>query len=131
MNEHRSMSVGDVTEHRERGPLIGRLSEREELSAALDAARDGRGALYLIAGDAGIGKTRLAGAIADEAAAAGDTVLWGSAWDAGGAPPYWPWIQALRELVADRSAEQVAEDLGSGGPYVAHIAPEVGERLPN
>jgi hypothetical protein len=116
---------------RERGPLVGRHSERRELSAALDAAREGRGGLYLIAGDAGIGKTRLAVAIAEEAAAGGDSVLWGSAWEAGGAPPYWPWIQALRELLADRSADEVADDLGSGGPYVAHIAPEVGARLPN
>src|SRR5919201_6395658 len=82
-----------------RGPLVGRRAELRELSAALAGARAGQGALFLLAGDAGIGKTRLAEAIVDEAAERGDTVLWGGAWEAGGAPPYWPWVQAIRELI--------------------------------
>jgi AAA ATPase domain len=112
-----------------RGPLVGRREELGELSSALAGAREGRGALFLIAGEAGIGKTRLAEAIVEEAAAQGDTVLWGSAWESGGAPPYWPWIQAIRGLVQERPAGEVAEDLGTGAPYVAQIAPELGERL--
>ncbi|HET8672724.1 MAG TPA: AAA family ATPase [Thermoleophilaceae bacterium] len=110
-----------------RGPLVGRRSERSELSAALAEAREGRGALFLIAGEPGIGKTRLAEAAAEEAAEAGDSVLWGSAWEAGGAPPYWPWVQAIRELLKDRTAEEMAENLGSGAGYVAQIVPDVGE----
>lgn len=115
---------------RARGPLVGRRSERSELVSALAAARAGRGALFLLAGDAGIGKTRLAEAVAEEAAEKGDTVLWGSAWDAGGAPAYWPWTQLIRELLDARPAEELTDDLGSGAPYVAQIAPEIGQRLP-
>src|SRR6266516_2361754 len=81
-----------------RGPLIGRRSELRELSSALSGARAGQGALLLLAGEAGIGKTRLAEAIVEEAAESGDAVLWGGAWEAGGAPAYWPWVQAIREL---------------------------------
>ena len=95
------------------------------LGQALADARAGQGALYLLAGEAGIGKTRLAEAIAETAAAAGDTVLWGSAWQAGGAPAYWPWTQVLRELIHERPAAEVVEDLGAGGPYVAQIGPEL------
>ena len=43
-----------------RRALIGRDREREELVAALESAGAGRGALYLLSGEAGIGKTTLA-----------------------------------------------------------------------
>jgi hypothetical protein len=41
----------------------------------------------------------LASAFADGAARAAATVLEGGGWESGGAPAYWPWIQALRSLV--------------------------------
>src|SRR5919204_4952665 len=82
-----------------RGPLIGRRDELRELSAALTAARVGQSALILLAGEAGIGKTRLAEAIVEDAHEQGATVPWGSAWESGGAPAFWPWVQAIRELV--------------------------------
>jgi hypothetical protein len=96
----------------------------------LTAARVGQSALVLLAGEAGIGKTRLAEAIAEDAHEQGATVLWGSAWESGGAPAFWPWVQAIRELVRARPAEEVIEDLGSGASYVAQIAPEVAEVVP-
>ena len=40
--------------------LIGRQREQAELQEALRAAREGRGSLLLLAGDVGVGKTRLA-----------------------------------------------------------------------
>ncbi len=115
---------------RGRAPFVGRSAEREELLSALTQARSGQGALFLVAGDAGIGKTRLAEAVAEAAADHGDTVLWGSAWEPGGAPAYWPWAQVIRELVQQRPADEVVEDLGFGAPYVAHVAPELVQRLP-
>ena len=44
--------------------LIGRRSELGRLEALLAAARDGRGAVVLLAGEAGAGKTRLAAELA-------------------------------------------------------------------
>ena len=109
--------------------LLGRDAELSALLGALDDARAGRGRLFLLVGEAGIGKTRLA----DELAArAGDDVrvLWGRCWEAGGAPAYWPWIQALRPLVDERSPAALAEELGPAARSLAAVMPELRQRLP-
>src|SRR6266478_9403477 len=41
------------------GRLLGRQRERSELERLLDAARDGHGAVLLVQGDPGVGKTAL------------------------------------------------------------------------
>ncbi|HUJ60649.1 MAG TPA: AAA family ATPase, partial [Kofleriaceae bacterium] len=56
------------------------------------------GRLALIAGDAGIGKTALAAALADEAETGGAGVVWGRAWEFAEAPPYFPLWPCLRGL---------------------------------
>jgi len=109
--------------------LLGRDAELSALLGALDDARAGRGRLFLLVGEAGIGKTRLA----DELAArAGEDVrvLWGRCWEAGGAPAYWPWIQALRPLVDERSPAALAEELGPAARPLAAVMPELRQRLP-
>src|SRR3712207_4432011 len=74
-------------------PFVGRERELDELQSALRDARGGRGSLYLLTGEPGIGKTRLAAVLSDEARAQGVRVAWGRCWENGGAPAYWPWIQ--------------------------------------
>ena len=105
--------------------LFGRERELEELRAALESAEAGRGALALLVGEPGIGKTRLATAFADEAAARGARVTWGRAWEAGGAPEHWPWIDALRPLAADARAF-AAEAHGDRAAPLARLLPELG-----
>jgi len=78
--------------------LSGRSAEQSVLREALAKAVRGAGAVQLITGEAGIGKTRLAAELAAEAQAAGAQAVCGRAWECGGAPPYWPWIEALREM---------------------------------
>ena len=77
-------------------PLEGRGNELALLEAGLDDALAGRGRLFVITGDAGSGKTRLADEVASSAKQRGARILWGRGWAGGGAPPYWPWAQALR-----------------------------------
>ena len=70
--------------------FVGRSHELAVLSAALHQAATGDARLALISGEPGIGKTELARAFARAAAADGALVLWGSAWEDGGAPPTGP-----------------------------------------
>jgi DNA-binding SARP family transcriptional activator len=78
--------------------FVGRERELSELLGALEDALSGRGRLVLLAGEPGSGKSRLADELALRASAHGARVLVGRCWEAGGAPAYWPWVQALRAL---------------------------------
>src|SRR4029077_2496584 len=95
------------------GELLGRDRELAELESALADARAGRGQLCLLAGEPGIGKTSLADALAESAAKAGADVRWGRAWEGGGAPALWPWVQVLRGLCRDREPDLLRADLGA------------------
>ncbi len=79
--------------------LVGRDPELSALRTWLAAAAAGRGRLVLLAGEAGIGKTRLAQELTRHAPAAVVTA-WGYCVDTDGAPPFWPWRQVLRALGA-------------------------------
>lgn len=88
-------------------PTSGFLGRDRELDAAWEAisgAFSGRGSAVALAGEPGIGKTRLATELSQRAAAQGLTTLWGRAWESGGAPSYWPWrqlLEAMRPEAAD------------------------------
>lgn len=75
--------------------VVGRAVEREALRTALTAARRGVGAVVLLGGPAGIGKTRVAELLADDARAEGVEVRWGRCLADEGAPPLWPWRRVL------------------------------------
>jgi tetratricopeptide (TPR) repeat protein len=77
---------------------LGRSRELATAAFARDTARAGTGSVLAITGAAGIGKTWLCEAIADAAGPEGFRVGWGSCWPGDGAPPLWPWRQAVTEL---------------------------------
>jgi tetratricopeptide (TPR) repeat protein len=100
-----------------------------DLRAALAEAAAGRGDLVLLTGEPGIGKTRLAATVGELAAADGYRVAWARGWDGGGAPAFWPWVQIVRAVSADRGDEELRAELGAGARWVAQLAPELRERL--
>jgi len=76
--------------------FVGREAELAELRARLEATLAGSGAAVLLAGEPGIGKTRLALELAREAESRGVGVLRATSFEGAGSPPYWPWVQVLR-----------------------------------
>jgi DNA-binding CsgD family transcriptional regulator/tetratricopeptide (TPR) repeat protein len=118
-----------VVEHVDRETLIGRGAEEARLEAALDAAVTGRGTTLIVGGEAGIGKTRLVGRLAETARKRGATVLGGACLAAGsGAIPYAPFVEALRGLIRSVEPARLAAMLGPSRDEVARLLPEVASR---
>lgn len=111
--------------------FVGREEEMGELLAGLEEALAGRGRLFLISGEPGIGKSRLAEELAEEARSRDARVLWGRCWEAGGAPAYWPWVQVIRSYVRDAELETLRSEMGAGAPHIAQMLPEFRELLPD
>jgi len=78
--------------------LFGRDRPLAVLRAAIGRTLDGQGALVLVSGEPGIGKTALASEAAIEAKRRGALVLSGTCWDGDSRPGYWPWVQILRAI---------------------------------
>ncbi|GAA2340126.1 BTAD domain-containing putative transcriptional regulator [Dactylosporangium salmoneum] len=83
-----------------RTPLVGRDAELARLAELLAAARRDGGRVAIVVGEPGIGKTSLASAVAQRAERAGVPVVWGRCPDLGQAPPFWLWMQVVRDLTA-------------------------------
>jgi DNA-binding SARP family transcriptional activator len=112
------------------GALVGRGGEQARLRAAWAGARTGRRRFLLVTGEAGIGKSRLAGELAALAERDGATVLFGSC-DRRLATTYLPLRAALRPYLAARPAEQLRALVGPDGGELARLWPELARRLPD
>ncbi|MCU1351524.1 MAG: Transcriptional regulator, ATPase, winged helix family, partial [Acidimicrobiales bacterium] len=88
-------------------PFVGRAEELVALGDAFHAARLGALVTVLIAGDSGIGKTRLAREFTERLQTEGVPVHWGRCVEVDGAPPFWPWAQVLRSLGGPTDAEML------------------------
>ncbi|HEY7294304.1 MAG TPA: AAA family ATPase, partial [Dehalococcoidia bacterium] len=110
--------------------MVGREPELAVLSERLDGAAAGRGHLVCLVGEPGIGKTRLAAALATRARERGVRVLWGRCTEDAGAPAFWPWIQIIRGCVRDQDPETLLAQMGPGAADIAQIVAQVRERFP-
>ena len=112
------------------GGFVGRVGELTTLEAGLEAARAGRGRLFLLSGEPGIGKTRMAAQFAGRARQQSDRVLWGRCWDGPGAPAYWPWVQAIRSLFRTTDLDTLEALMGPGASDIAQMFPELHALFP-
>ena len=105
-------------------PLVGRDSELQELAALLQRVEGGVGAVAVIGGEGGIGKTRLAAELLARARAGNARAARCGA--VAGAPPFAPWVELLaalaRELEPPPADSRWPEELG-------RIAPSLPRRL--
>jgi DNA-binding CsgD family transcriptional regulator len=113
--------------HRVRCPvLVGRDAEMARLRAAIERAAAGEPAAVLVAGEAGIGKTRLVTELLGQAAALRAVALAGGCLDvAEGVLPYAPVVEALRPLGRVLGPAELERVLGGARTELARLVPEL------
>src|SRR5262249_3284583 len=112
-------------------PFVGRTAELVRLGQRLRDARAGHGAVVLLEGEAGIGKTRTLEELAETARGEGAAVLWGRCYEGEAARPDGPFAEALTEYARRATPETLRADLGLGAPALTRLVPELRERLPD
>jgi ATP/maltotriose-dependent transcriptional regulator MalT len=114
------MRVADAMEQHAVGvtALVGRAGELATVQRRLTALERDQGALVLITGEPGIGKTALALACASLGQAMGAAVAIGRCHEGGGQPPYAPWsdVLAALESAAGTDDASLPPPFGAGPP---------------
>jgi len=117
-------------------PLVGREQELAELRRLWTQAREPQpprgessGRVVLLAGDPGVGKTRLVAELAQAAQGAGAFVL------AGRSPeetlvPYQPFLEAIRHYVLNVSIAELRASAREYGSELSRLVPELRRRAP-
>jgi len=106
--------------------FIGRAAELGRLERALERAGQGRPQLVLVAGDAGVGKTRLLTEFADRARQRGSRVLVGGCVELGDIGlAYLPIVDALRGLGEDPADAELLAEVATTAPGLARLLPEI------
>jgi DNA-binding CsgD family transcriptional regulator len=95
--------------------LVGREREFAVLRDRDAAARAGHGAVALVAGEAGIGKTTLIERFRRSVTDGGQPVLAGRAMADEGVPALWPWRRLLTDALADARLDGLTPDLLDAG----------------
>jgi hypothetical protein len=114
-----------------RTPYVGRLEERGILRQMVERAAAGVGGLALVAGEAGLGKTRLVEETAAAAKALGMFVVRGHCSNMDGAPPYAPFVEAIEYGLTVAAREAFRTAMGDAGPEIARFVPKVRVAFPD
>jgi DNA-binding CsgD family transcriptional regulator len=113
-----------------RQPFVGRESELRQLQSAFDSAAAGRGALIVLVGEPGIGKTALCDELSTFASASGGLPLVGHCYEEGSfRPPYQPFVEVFATYLHGLDSQVVQAQLGSSASDLARIVPTLREKL--
>ena len=120
-----ALSDNDLVNRARGETFVGRRDELAQLaSAAAGVAGSGRGQLVVIAGDAGVGKSRLVREVSDRVSADGWTAAAGGCVDVtAGALTYAALIGILRQLDRHLGRDVMAELAGAGIGDLAPLLP--------
>ena len=106
--------------------FVGRRDEIASLAALLDRAGEGEPGFAIVAGEAGVGKTRLVTELAGRAGGSGFAVLAGHCVELGAEGlPLAPLIDALRTLARTTAPDELAEVLGPARRGLGRLLPEL------
>ena len=109
--------------------LVGRDAEVNAIDEHLDAAFRGRGGVVLVAGEAGIGKSRLVAEVSDRMRQRGGAVLGGAAYEQEGRLPYGPFTEALAPLGGMAEPSGLRALLGDDASDFARFPPSAQSAL--
>ena len=109
----------------ERSPYVGRERELDQLAELVIRANGGAGAMVLVAGEAGAGKSRLIKEATKLASEHGMAVLVGHCLDMDAPPPYQPLVEQLEQASRALAPAEFREVLGDNAPEVARLMPEL------
>lgn len=118
----------ELEAYRGRAPFVGRTAERERVRAAWRLALRGERQVAFVAGEPGIGKTRLVAELARELHEEGAVVLWGRSYEEA-LTPYQPFVQALQHHIRNAPPEELRRQLGTDAGVLARFLPELEKRL--
>ena len=104
--------------------FVGREAELGRLRELWAGVSGGERAAAFLAGEAGIGKTRLASELARVVQEEGVLVLYGRC-DEGLAVPYQPFVEALRTYVRAIGPARLRAELGPLAPQLGRLLPEL------
>ncbi len=110
--------------------FVGRENELKQLHSAFDGAISGQGALMMVVGEPGIGKTAVCEQLSTYVTLRGGKSLVGHCYEEGSLSlPYLAFVEAMRSYVLDREVEDLRKELGTGATDVARIVSEIREKL--
>ena len=105
--------------------FVGRGAELATMESALERAARGEPSVLLVAGESGVGKSRLLAEYAERAEAGDARVLTGDCVDLGeGELPYAPLLAALRQLRRELDPAELSDMAGPGSGGMALLDPD-------
>jgi DNA-binding CsgD family transcriptional regulator len=110
--------------------LIGRSASLDRLARSIEQSAAGNGHSVLIAGEAGIGKSRLVAEAKRLAAQRGFQVVQGCCYEPDALLPYAPLRDLLRVDLSTSEAAGITAALDALAPYLSDLVPELAARLP-
>jgi class 3 adenylate cyclase/tetratricopeptide (TPR) repeat protein len=112
------------------GRFVGRERDLARLAEHLQRARAGHRTLALLAGEPGVGKTRLAAEFAQRAHGEGVRVLYGRC-EEEALVPFQPFVEALDHYIESCRADELRSQLGDAGDELTRLLPGLRRRLPD
>lgn len=104
--------------------FVGREEELRQLEAIVARARQGHGAIVVLSGEQGIGKSRLSDELFARSADGVERVI-GRCHEGDAMPPFWPWVQLLRAYGFAANAAALARATAASGPALASLLPDL------
>jgi hypothetical protein len=116
-------------EGRSASPFVGRRAELARLGDAIRRAASGNGGVVLLAGEAGVGKSRVVQEAERIAREQGLLALTGHCLESEAAPPYQPLVEQIEQALRTAQPDAVRAALGENAPELAKLVPELRQRF--